>query len=203
MAKPPPTVRDKVITALYKEFDSMQWEQLATRDKSEAYERFLTSPDVGGALDPYMDPGAIRVWIKDGPAKEYGRALEGVGAYAKHTGRTYPEPQEAIRRILGNEWSVKRDSVTDKPMRCEATTEGGERRFVLWGPFAALKELIWHALLHKVKEPTALPVIVVTRPTIAPLQTAQRKQAEAMCQLIGGEFKSIVRVAVAKSGTSS
>jgi hypothetical protein len=203
MAKPPQAVRDKVIAALYKEFDSLQWEQLATREKSEAYERFLTSPDVGGALDPYMDPGAIRVWIKDGPAKEYGRALEDVGAYAKHTSRVYPEPQDAIKKILGNEWSVTPDSVTDKPMRCEARTEDGETQFVLWGPFAALKELIWHALLHQVKGPTASLLIVVTRPTIAPLQTAQRKQAEAMCQLIGAEFKSIMRVAVTKASAGT
>ena len=64
--------------------------------------------------------------------------------------------------------------------------------------FSALKELIWHALLHKVQAPMVSPLLVVTRPTIAPLQTSQRKQAEAMCQLIGAEFQSIVRVAVAK-----
>ena len=201
MAKPPQAVREKVIAALYAEFDSLQWEQLATKDKSEAYERFLTSPEVGGSLDPYMDPGVIRVWIKDGPAKEYGRALEGVGSYAKHTRRTYPQPQDAIKKFLGNEWSLTPDSLADKPMRCEARTEDGERRFVLWGPFAALKELVWHALLHKLKAPKPNLLVVVTRPTIAPLQNEQRKQAEAMCQLIGADFKSIVRVAVAKPKT--
>lgn len=198
MGKPPQAVRDKVIAALYAEFDSLQWEQLPTRDKSDAYERFLTSPDVGGSLDPYMDPGAIRVWIKDGPAKEYGRALEGVGSYARYTNRGYPGPQGAIDKILGDEWSLTPDSLADKPMRCEARTEQGERRFVLWGPFSALKELIWHALLHRVQAPMVSPLLVVTRPTIAPLQPSQRKQAEAMCQLIGAEFQSIVRVAVAK-----
>lgn len=203
MARPPQAVRDHVIAALYKEFDLLHWEQLATKEKSEAYERFLTSPEVGGALDPHMDAGAIRVWIKDGPAKEYGRALEGVGSYAKYTSRIYPAPQEAIKKILGDGWSLTPNSMADKPMRCEARTDDGDRRFVLWGPFAALKELVWHALVHRAKAPDSIPLIVVTRPTIAPLQSEQRKQAEAMCQLIGAEFRSIVRVAVTRSASSA
>lgn len=201
MAKPPQAVRDGVIEALYREFDSLQWEQLATREKSDAYERFLTSPQVGGALNPYMDPGGIRVWIKDGPAKEYGRALEGVGLYAKYTGRAYPDTQDAIKKVLGAHWSLVPGSVADKPMRCAAQSEDGVRRFVLWGPFSALKEIVWHALMYKIESPKTSPVLVVARPMIAPLRSEQRKQAEAICEVIGAEFKSIVRVAVTKPGS--
>lgn len=198
MAKPPQSVRDAVVAALYREFDSLQWEQLATTGKSEAYERFLTDPNVGGALDAYMDPGSIRVWIKDGPAKEYVRALEGVGSYAKYTRRGYPDTQDVITKVLGKGWTVSRETLAEKPMRCEAVGVDDERRFVIWGSFAALKELAWHALTHRINSPAANSVLVVTRPTIAPLQTEQRKQAEAVCEVIGAEFKSIVRVASSK-----
>lgn len=199
MAKPPQAVREAVLVKLYAGFDSLQWEQLATKDKSEAYERFLTDPKVGGALGPYMDLGSIRVWIKDGPAKEYARALEGVGPYARYTNRAFPDTQNVIQKVLGEDWSLKTDSLADKPMRCEAASADGRRRFVIWGPFTSLKELVWHALSHRIQAPEAAPLLVVTRPTIAPLQPPQRQQAEAMCKLIGAEFSSIVRIASTKA----
>lgn len=198
MARPPQAIREAALIKLYAEFDLLQWEQLATADKSDAYERFLNDPDVGGTLGTYMDPGSIRVWIKDGPAKEYVRALEGVGPYATYTGRAFPDPRNVIRKVLGDSWLLKAGSLAEKPMRCEADSVDGQRRFLIWGTFAALKDLVWHALLHRIESPTSVPVLVVTRPTIAPLQPPQREQAEAMCELIGAEFYSIVRVASAK-----
>lgn len=198
MAKIPDTVREAVVAALYNEFDELQWEQLATKDKSEAYERFLTHPNIGGALDSFMDTGSIRVWIKDGPAKEYGRAMEGVPPYARYTTRAYPSIESVIEKVLGTEWGLVQDSVEEKPMRCEAKSPGDERRFVIWGSFTSFKELIWHSLMYKVRKPDVVPVLVVTRPSLAPLQPSQRKQAEAMCGIVGAEFKSIVRAPSAK-----
>jgi hypothetical protein len=199
MARPPQAIREAVVARLYAEFDAMRWEQLPTREKSDAYERFLTDPEVGAPLITYMDPGSIRVWIKDGPAKEYLRALEGVGNYAKYTNRAFSDTENLIRKALGADWSLSGGSLADKPMRCEAASSCGQRRFVMWGPFAALKELVWHALLQRVQFPAATPLLVVTRPTIAPLQTSQRNQAERMCDLIGAEFRSIVRLASTKA----
>lgn len=198
MARIPESVRETVVAELYKEFDELQWEQLATKDKSEAYERFLTEPKIGGALDSFMDAGSIRVWIKDGPAKEYVRALEGVPPYARYTTRAYPSVESVIEKVLGPEWVLIKDSVDEKPMRCEATSPKDERRFIIWGSFSSLKELIWHSLMYRVRKPEVVPVLVVTRPSIAPLQPSQRKQAEAMCGIVGAEFRSIVRAPGAK-----
>lgn len=203
MAKIPDAVRETVVTALYEEFDELQWEQLPTKGKSEAYERFVTHPKIGGALDSFMDAGSVRVWIKDGPAKEYVRALEGVPPYSRYTTRAYPSIESVIEKVLGPEWGLVRDSVEEKPMRCEATSPSDERRFVIWGSFTSLKELIWHSMMHRVRSPHVVPVLVVTRPSIAPLQPAQRKQAEAMCEIVGAEFKSIVRTPKVKKDHSA
>lgn len=203
MARIPEAVREAVVAALYEEFDELQWEQLATKDKSEAYERFLTQPKIGGALDSFMDAGSIRVWIKDGPAKEYVRALEGVPPYARYTTRAYPSIESVIEKVLGAEWGLVPDSVDEKPMRCEARSSADERRFVIWGSFTSLKELIWHSLMYRVRKPDVVPVLVVTRPSIAPLQPSQRKQAEAMCGIVGAELKSIVRAPGAKKPQQS
>jgi hypothetical protein len=198
MAKPPADVREAVVAALYREFDALQWEQLATKEKSEAYERFLTDPKIGVALDTFMDAGSVRVWIKDGPAKEYVRALEGIPPYARYTERAYPGAETMIEKVLGRGWTLAPDSVEDKPMRCEASSPSGERRFLIWGSFPSLKELVWHSLVHRIREPQAVSILIVTRQSIAPLQPAQRDQAQAMCQIVGAEFKSIVRAPSSK-----
>lgn len=198
MAEIPESVREAVVTALYGELDDLQWEQLSTTDKSEAYERFLTHPKIGRALDSFMDAGSIRVWIKDGPAKEYVRALEGVQPYARFTARAYPSVESVIEKVLGTDWRLVRETVEKKPMRCEAISPRDERRFVIWGSFRSLKELIWHSLLYKVKKPDIISVLVVTQPSIAPLQPSQLKLAEAMCEIVGAEFNSIVRAPAVK-----
>lgn len=197
--KPPQGVREAVLGKLYARLDALLWEQLSSREKSVAYTQFVDDPEIGGALSTYMDPGKIRVWIKDGPAKEYIRAIEGVGTYAQYTNRALPSAVDTVTSVLGKQWSLVADSAQDKPMRCLAVSSEGERRFVVWGPYTALKELVWHVLLHRIRDAEVKPLLVVTRPSIAPLQTAQRKEARALAELIGAEFKSVVRTATQKS----
>lgn len=197
--KPPESVREKVIQVLYKKFDDACWEQLSHKEKSTFYERFLEDSSIGGALGPYMDPGGIRVWIKDGPAKEYGRAIEGVGAYARYTSRSYPNTTETVTKVLGCGWSAVDGSVEEKPMRCLAESQAGDRRFLVWGAVSSIKELAWAIIRHRIKDADTKAVLVVTRMSIAPLQTSDQKLATAVAEVIGADFKTVVRQAVKKT----
>lgn len=201
MTDVPTQTRQEVIGSLYQEMDRMRWDEMTNRDKSDAYERFVSDPRIGGRLAPFLGSDKIRVWIKDGPAKEYGRALEGVGAYASYTSRTYPSPDRFVAQVLGQEWRVREDSVEDKPMRCWAETDDGSARYVVWGPFSGLKDLIWQAVCHRAEHWDSEPVVVVTTRGMIRLSPGQRTQAERMCQIIGAEMREARRSVVDKPGS--
>ena len=40
------------------------------------------TPRLADAFDEYLSESDARVWIKDGPMKEWSRSLSGVGKYA-------------------------------------------------------------------------------------------------------------------------
>jgi hypothetical protein len=198
MANVPPHLRREVIDLLYSHMDRLRWDEMTHRDKSDAYERFVTDPEVGGRLAPYLGSDRIRVWIKDGPAKEYGRALEGVGVYASYTTRMYPGPEQFVAQVLGREWMVREGSVDDKPMRCWAETHHGSVRYVIWGPASGLKDLIWQAVVHRAQHRDSQPIVVVTSRGMVPLSTSLRDQAERMCHIVGAEMREARRSVVDK-----
>lgn len=198
MADVPAQARQEVIQRLYQRMDRMRWDEMPNRDKSDAYERFVTDPQIGGRLAPFLGSDKIRVWIKDGPAKEYGRALEGVGAYPAYTSRMYPAPDRFVAQVLGQEWRVREGLVDDKPMRCWAETNDGASRYVIWGPLSGLKDLVWQAVAHRTEHWDSEPVVVVTTRGMTPLSPRERGQAEKMCQIVGAEMREARRSVVDK-----
>lgn len=192
MSRVPDEVRRQVTAALYQRMDHLAWESLTASDKSEWYRRFVADPKIGGILGPHMAQDRIRVWIKDGPAKEYTRALEGVGPYADYTRRAYAGPGVVVQSVLGDGWTVREGSVQDKPMRCWVDGPEGSR-FVIWGSHRGLKDLVWQAVLHRADHPVSVPVVVLTRREVTALPKHVRDEAEKTCQIVGAECHEVRR----------
>lgn len=183
----PAAVRHEVIAEIYRRLDDMRWEERTAGECSAAYVQFVQDPAIGGALAPFIPKDRIRVWIKDGPAKEYRRALEGVGSYAEFTTRQAPPPQKVVNAAIGADWSVVDGTVADKPMRCTARM-GDESRRLIWGPAGSLKDLVWHAAVHLAERPhDGAVTVAITRRGNAPIDGPTWKRARSLANVIGFE----------------
>ncbi|HBH55888.1 MAG TPA: hypothetical protein DDY46_04520 [Kocuria sp.] len=185
MTKIPDQLRREVIAELYRRFDALRWEERTQSERSTIYQRVVDDPTVGGRLASHLPVDRIRVWIKDGPAKEYRRALEGVGAYAEFTQRRTAGANGVIEAVLGKDWVLVDGSVGEKPMRCSAEL-GDCRRLLVWGPESSLKDLFWHAAVHVAEcADDGSPLIVVTRRGNAPIDSALWQRANKLSEVIG------------------
>lgn len=186
----PPEARQQIVMSLYQRFDEMSWEERNQKECSAAYERFVEDENIGEKLKLYLPQDAVRVWIKDGPAKEYRRALEGMGPYASYTQRQAAAPEAVVSAALGRGWHILPETISDKPMRC-LVERSGSRKLVLWGAENALKDLFWHAALHVAEgqtEKMASGVIVLTKRGNAPVDTRIWSRAKALSELIDVEI---------------
>lgn len=77
--KVPQHIYDSLRTALWKQADEIEWMRLTDQDKSKQYEQWTKQQSVGGTLSRYLDPEAVRVYIKDTLMKPYVR--ERLGAH--------------------------------------------------------------------------------------------------------------------------
>ena len=191
MATIPEDMRRDVITELYRRLDDMRWEELTMPERSAAYQRMVEEPLIGARLALHLPADRIRVWIKDGPAKEYRRALEGVGPYAEFTQRRTVGAEGVVSAVLGDGWEAVPDSVGEKPMRCVAQRDT-TRRLVVWGPEAALKELFWHAAVHVAESQAGgRPLMVVTRRGNAPIDATTWRRAQRLGDLLGCDVAQV------------
>ncbi|NYI40862.1 hypothetical protein [Demequina lutea] len=188
MSRIPETVRASVIAAIYSHLDEMKWESPGI-DRNSAYSALLDDPDIGERLTPYMTLWQARVWIKDGPAKEYSRALEGRSPYAKYTSRTLPGPHAVVSASCGDGWALKEGTVVDKPMRCVATN-GTRSRTVMWGDESKFSDLYQAASRERIAGNDVL--LVITRPGNAPVAQIAWNGACDLAALIGAGITSIV-----------
>ena len=138
-----------------------------------------------------MTEGQIRVWLKDSAAKEYPRALEGIGGTAQFTPRRYPGPDAIARAALGVEWTVVAGSIEQKPMRCKVRGPRGESVTLFWGPLRGLRDLHWAASRLRALS-TGQVAIAITRPSMAPLPADEWTNAKALCELIGVDLFSVM-----------
>lgn len=203
MSAIPKQVRDDVLKAIYKRLDDQQWESLGNSERTEEYARMVSDPDIGGRLGNYMDPGRIRVWIKDGPAKEYRRSLEGIGPYATLTTRTLGSPERIITAALGEGWRIGDDGISEKPMRCIAIGPSGETRYVIWGALDKLSDLVWHAVRERAERPKNTPMIVITRPSTATISPSEWGLAQRICQVVGADTTQVIQQVTRKPRDSS
>ncbi|GAB3652965.1 hypothetical protein GCM10027596_02730 [Nocardioides korecus] len=191
MAAIPDDVRAEVLAELARQFDAARWEEISSNAASEMYDRFVKDPLVGGRLAPYLPADKVRVWIKDVPAKEYRRALEGIGTLTQYTSRAYPGPESVVRLALGDEWVPRMDTLQEKPMRCFATDPSGQSMFVIWGPFSSLQGLIWNSCLLRARDPLEPITVVVTKPSAASLPPDEWSLVQSLADIVDADCKQV------------
>ena len=196
----PPKVREAVLVELVRQLDEVKWEELAANDTSAWYNRFVRDENIGRRLAQYMSEAEIRVWIKDGPAKEYRRALEGRGSYAQYTSRAFPGPEVIVRATLGKGWTLVADSVEEKPMRCLARSRD-QTKFLIWGPTKSLKDLVWQASVTLAEHPHTAITLVITKPSAARLMGDRWTLAEKLAKVLDVECKQVTYAVSRKSLT--
>lgn len=187
----PDDVREAALEYAYRVFDRRRWEQVAAGERGAVFDELVADQTFSGPLRPYMTEGQVRVWLKDSAAKEYPRALEGIGGTAQFTPRRYPGPDVIVQAALGDGWTVTAGSVEQKPMRC--TVRGPERESVtlFWGPLRGLRDLHWAASRVRALG-TGRVAIAITRPSMTPLPAEEWTNAKALCGLIGVDLFSVM-----------
>ncbi|MFD5243512.1 hypothetical protein ACFWIW_03180 [Amycolatopsis sp. NPDC058340] len=155
----PKDIRDSVVREIYHQVEQVDWEDLSDRDKSAHYARWVADAKIGDVLADYYTADGMRVWLKDTPLKEYARAIEDFGPFAKYTQKRLTPPSEFVPSILGNKWEVVPGSLHEKPMHC-TFTDGSQERYVCWGKPRSFSILLWAAVNNAVNAQTR-PLIVV------------------------------------------
>jgi hypothetical protein len=198
MVNIPKELRQEIIKTIYERLDRLHWEQLQDDERSALYAAFVRDPTIGEKLAPYMDEARLRVWIKDGPVKEYRRAIEGFGAYATYTSRRLAGPADLVVQALGHGWSVVPESVRQKPMRCDAVHEDGRSVAALWGPASTFKDLYWHASVARASAEKAEIAIVITKLATALLPAPDWDRFQALARLISASCHQVTQHAARK-----
>lgn len=190
MRKIPVDVREAVIRRLYADAERLDWERLNVAEKSKQYENWLEDEEVGGKLLRFkLSESAVRVWMKDGPMKEYSRAVLGVGPNASYVDHPRYTPESVVQATLGAEWAVVPESVEIKPARCRASGPEGER-IVIWGKYEDFKYLVFAALELLVSGMEAVSVAVVE--TLAnPTGKVERERMGQIAKRCGIELRFI------------
>ncbi|WP_435590810.1 hypothetical protein [Nocardia sp. bgisy118] len=179
----PKTIQVQVATELYQRAEDIDWDLLTDRERAQYYAKWVDDAEIGGILASYLPVGDIRVWIKDGPMKEYVRALEGIGTYAACATKRFPPHDTLVRQGLGDSWALVPKSVKEKPMHCVAT-DGEHKRYVCWGAPHTFKDLIWAALGEAVHS-SETPLVVVTTRTGHPQLTQHQDFQKAVAERCG------------------
>lgn len=188
----PDDVREAALEYAYKVFDRRRWEQVPAGERGAVFDELVADPSFGGLLRPYLTQGQIRVWLKDSAAKEYPRALEGIGGTAAFTPRRYPGPDAIVKAALGEGWSVVNGTIEQKPMQCRVAGPAGEILTLIWGPLRGLRDLHWAASRVRALGPGGRVVISLTRPSMVPLAADDWNTAQLLCELIGVELYSVM-----------
>jgi hypothetical protein len=162
-----------VVRKIYRDALELDWEHRSPREHTEQYQRWLADPRVGGVMAEWMAPDEQRVWIKDGPMKEFARALAGEGAYASFLSTHPRSPHEVVSRTMGAGWLPLEGSTDVKPLRCDAN-KAGETMRILWGPAKDFKHLLWAALEQWHAMPTRPLRVAVFDSVTKPLGDGER-----------------------------
>jgi hypothetical protein len=180
----PKEIRDAVLYELYRQLGEVDWEDISDRKKTAYYSRWVEDPAIGGELADYYTAEGMRVWLKDGPLKEYARALENFGYYARYTTRQLSPPTEFIPEVLGTQWGIVPHSIDEKPMHC-LVTDGVRQRYVCWGKPQKFRDLQWAAVNKALDSPHRPQIIVYLTDgkTVAPTLRRQYERIAAHCAI--------------------
>lgn len=185
----PQELRHSVVTEAYRLADELDWSALTDRQRTAMYDRWLDLPAIGGQLTRFLTRERARVWLKDGPMKEYARARNGIGLFADFATSRLPTPGEMARRLLGQRWDSI-GPIQEKPLRCRVTN-GQTDRLLIWGPPPTLRDLVWAGINAVVdQEPT--PLLIVTIPFGQHFGDAEKRRHANLCQVAGLEVQHLV-----------
>lgn len=164
---------DTVVRKVYADALELDWEHCNQREHTEQYARWLNDPQVGGLLSQWMAPEDQRVWLKDGPMKEFARALAGEGTYALYLTDHPRSPVQLVQRAMGAGWLVVPGTSSVKPLQCDAVM-GPQLVRLFWGPAKDFKHLLWAALEHGHRSPMKEARVVVFDSTTRPLSDSEK-----------------------------
>ena len=167
----------RVVRKLYEDAQRLDWEHLTSGDKTSQYAAWLDDPEVGALLGQWMSPEEARVWIKDGPMKEYARALAGFGPFAHYLDEHPRGPSAMVKAALGPQWNAVAGLAGIKPLHCTAT-DGTKRIRLFWGPARDFKHLLWAALEASDSKPSREVKIAVFHTVAHPTPRSVRGQQE-------------------------
>ena len=117
--KVPDRAHRRIQRMLWSAADELNWPTLSDPQKSALYEGWVRDEQVGGVLSRYINPGNVRVYIKDTIMKPYGRErIKNFPAIVKLLGlpddpsvvETYMKPHG--RRLTDGKvicWGLSRD----------------------------------------------------------------------------------------------
>jgi hypothetical protein len=184
----PTDLEEEVVRLLYKRVGDLNWTYLTDNDRSSLYKAWTSDPAVGGRLLPFIGSEEnIRLWLKNGPMKEYIRATYGVGKWAPLVVKPSTPVSELVVMALGPGWKVDLESLDIKPLRViirHEDDEEMEQRFA-WAPMRDFKHLAWAAIAAQASG-DALPWVICTVDSFVRKITPEQKATnERIAKRIG------------------
>jgi hypothetical protein len=187
----PHGVEEQVLPEIYRRADEVGWDRLSSRQKTKFLGSWVEDPDVGGVLADYFPAEGVRVWIKEVPLKEYARAKEGFGRYARYVTMRYQTPEEIVHAVCGDGWSVEPGSIGFGPARCLATN-GSSSQNIFWGSIRDFKDLLY-AALDKSEDGHLKPMIVLTYHGSQPIEDHSYRRRSEMADRAQVELAYLAR----------
>lgn len=180
---------DSVVKALYADADRLGWAHCPLQQRTEQYDKWVADPDVGGILTQHMASETARSWIKDGPMKEYARAQQGAGRYARFGSSEGLSAEQVVVHAMGHQARVAEGSEGVKPFHCLAYAADGAQTYVAWGEPKNFRYLIWACLQHLGRNPRDNVSIVVTETMSEPTTASEKAQQQRIAARCGVDLK--------------
>ncbi len=180
----PKEVERQVVARLYSDAKELDWGSVTPQGRTAQYSLWVNDPEVGGRLREFVSDSQARLWIKDGPMKEWSRALSGIGKYAEFVEESEDVPATLVRKTLGPDWEVVSSSIAVKPMRVAARC-GEEEAVLTWGKARDFKHLVWAALTASVEGDARDWTLCVVETFTNPTPTNQKHAHERMARRCG------------------
>jgi hypothetical protein len=186
----PEAIQCEIVARLYSDAVRLDWGHLSMPERRRQYERWISEPAVGGIIGQFLTPERARVWIKDGPMKEYSRSLAGVGPFAKFLPTHSVGAEGIVQMALGGSWSVVAGSAGIKPLHCRAQSELNGLQFLCWGTAKDFKHLLWAAL--RASDAGRIDAMVIVIESIGhELQEIERGRLAHLCARCGLAFSTL------------
>ncbi|MFF1904275.1 hypothetical protein [Kitasatospora sp. NPDC058218] len=182
----------QIVKMLYSEAEEVGWTYLPDSDRTASYNRWADDQHIGGKMSLFFKTAQQRrVWIKDGPMKEYSRAIYGIGKYAP----LVPNPGAAVSTLvgkaLGPDWQPDLETQQIKPLRVLASSESESTTFT-WGPARDLKHLVWAALRAGANGDAVPWTLCVVTSFVKPIPLEERREHERIAARCGLRIEHVV-----------